>query len=227
MNPVLLLTHNGLELTKRCVESLLAQNISTTPCVVDNGSKDGTVAWADSKHVLLDASPFNLGVSIGWNHGLKYLFDKGHDHVIVVGNDTWLPPWFCRTILTIQFPFVTGVAVDNMEQAMQPPCIFPITENPDFSAFMIRRECWEKVGKFDERMKLYASDTDYHVRAHRLGVPLVKASIPYYHERSSTMKLAPEKERQLIQEQANKDRETFKSLYNCVPGTKEYEAIFS
>jgi len=75
-------------------------------------------------------------------------------------------------------------------------------------------------------MKLYASDCDFHVRAHRLGVPLYKASVPYYHERSSTLRLASPEERDEINVQANKDRAVFYSLYNCVPGQKEYEELF-
>lgn len=225
-----MLTHNGLELTKRAVASAQRQDIETRVFVLDNGSSDGTREWGlrTLKQDFLHC-PTNEGVSKGWNCGLDLLFNSIYkcDHVLVCGNDVWLPSVFYRTLLSVDFPFVTGVAVDNMEQATQPPCVFPITNNPDFSGFLIRKECWEKVGFFDERMKLYASDTDYHVRAHRLGVPLVKASVPYYHERSSTLRLAPDKERNEIQEQANKDRAVFKSLYGCLPGSKEYEAIFT
>jgi len=42
MNYVLMLTRNNLELTKRAVESVRAQDIPTFVCMVDNGSTDGT-----------------------------------------------------------------------------------------------------------------------------------------------------------------------------------------
>jgi len=45
MNPVLILTHNCLDLTKRCVESIRAQDIDITLQVIDNGSTDGTEEW--------------------------------------------------------------------------------------------------------------------------------------------------------------------------------------
>jgi GT2 family glycosyltransferase len=139
--------------------------------------------------------------------------------VLVVGNDTVLPPWFYRELLSYDVPFVTGVAVDDMRMIETPPTQrMPLTENPDFSAFLIRKECWKQVGPFDERMKLYASDCDFHVRAHRLGVPLYKACVPYYHERSSTLKNAPAGEQQEIHIQANMDRQVFRQIYGCIPG---------
>jgi GT2 family glycosyltransferase len=229
MNPVLILTHNNLELTKRCVESVRAQDIKTTVVIVDNHSTDGTLDWLWDSGTTSDNTlvPDNRGVSYGWNHGLRCLFTIDNArHVLVIGNDTVLPPHLYRTLLSVNLPFVTGVAVDNMEQALQPPAVFPLTPNPDFSAFLIRREAWETIGKFDERMKHYCSDCDYHIRGHRIGVPMVKASVPFYHERSSTIRLASPEERLEIETQANKDREVFKGLYGCLPGSKEYEAIF-
>jgi GT2 family glycosyltransferase len=229
VNPVLTLTHNNIELTERCVESVRNQDVTTEMCIIDNGSTDGTNGWLFANRTKIQqlTNPTNEGVSRGWNRGIGcFLQDLDYPHILVIGNDTVLPPWFYRTILSVDMPFVTGVAVDNMEQAMQPACVMPLTPNPDFSAFLIRRECWDKVGQFNEAMKHYCSDCDYHVRAHRLGVPLVKASIPFYHERSSTLRLAPPEEQQEIQSQANMDRAVFYQLYGCLPGTEGYEAIF-
>ena len=162
MNPVLTLTHNNLALTKRCVESIRTQDINTDLIVLDNGSTDGTREWINEigmggyRHSLI-----NDGVSKGWNDGLNHFMGfLLQPHVLVVGNDTVLPPWFYRTLLSVEIPFVTGVAVDSMEQAFQNPDIKPFTPNPDFSAFLIRREAWETIGPFDENMKLYCSDCD-------------------------------------------------------------------
>ena len=224
-HPVLILTHDNLALTQRAVESVRNQDIETRVYIIDNGSKDETVAWAEEHSFLLDASPLNVGVSAGWNHGLKILLAT-NEFCTVIGSDTVLPPWFCRTLLACDVPFITGVAVDNMQQAMEHPVPGVFTFNPDFSGFCIRRDCWERVGPFDERMRLYASDCDFHVRAHRMGVPLYKMSCAFYHERSSTLRLAPEAERQEINEQANKDRAVFQSIYGCLPGSEAYEALF-
>ena len=75
-------------------------------------------------------------------------------------------------------------------------------------------------------MKFYAQDNDYHVRAHRAGVELLRADVPFYHERSSTINNATPEERAEIQRQANADREVFKSLYGCMPWEPAYAALF-
>ena len=227
MNPCLILTRNNLDLTKRCVESVFAQDIPVAPWVVDNGSTDGTIQWLIDNDLFLDGADHNAGVSKGWNCGLGTLFGCSNvrQHCLVIGNDTILAPWTYSALLSANVPFVTGVDV-GMDPVPEKPDVFPLSPHPDFSCFLIRRECWERVGPFDERMKLYASDCDYHVRAHRAGIQLFKASVPYNHQRSSTLNRAPLEERAKIHEQANRDREVFRSIYNCLPGTREYERMF-
>lgn len=226
MHPVLMLTRNNLELTKKAVQSVLRQRIRATPWVVDNGSTDGTVAWANELGILLDASPHNDGVSAGWNQGLNRLFLRmKHDHVLVVGNDTVLPEYLYGALLSYEVPFVTGVAVDQMPSQVIPERM-PLTENPDFSCFLIRREAWNQVGPFNERFVHYCGDTDMHVRAHRLGLPLYKANVPYYHERSSTMNNASPQDQAVIRAQAEADRGQFRAIYGCVPGDPEYAKLF-
>src|SRR5262249_37811048 len=156
-----------------------------TPFVVDNGSYDGTPKWCFEAGGGCVEFPHNIGVSAGWNQGLENLFGYGGQHVLVVGNETIFGPWAYRWLLFFNQPFITGVAVDKMEALREPhETYYGLDPHPDFSCFLIRRECWEKVGPFDESMKLYASDCDYHVRAHKAGVPLYKVCVPFYHERS-------------------------------------------
>jgi len=237
MNPCLILTRNNLALTKRCVDSVRKQDISAAPFIFDNGSTDGTKDWLRDEKIWtydLDKhgwdSSINIGVSKGWNKSLKHLFGLiglGRcEHVLVVGNDTFLPEFFLSSLLALDLPFVTGFAVEDMDELRKPEIIH--TEPyPDFSAFLIRRDCWEKVGFFNEAMVSWASDCDYHVRAHRAGISLRKANIPFYHVRSSTMRLAPSEERVKLSEQANKDRDVFRSIYGVIPGQPGYDALFS
>jgi GT2 family glycosyltransferase len=237
VNPVLILTHNNLELTKRCVDSVRNQDIASVVYVVDNGSTDGTARWLKDDNAVWSLHPMNMGVSFGWNDGLGRIFSTDQvytsyenltfHHCLVVGNDTVLAPWTYRELLSYDVPFVTGVAVDQMAQISEPPTTRPeLTDNPDFSCFLIRRECWEKVGPFDEGMKHYSSDQDFHIRAHRLGIRLCKASVPYYHERSSTIRLASPEERLEIEAQANKDREYLRQKWGVSAGGPDYEALF-
>src|SRR5579859_4543096 len=118
MNPVLLLTHNCLELTKKCVESVQRQDIPTVILVFDNGSTDGTQDWLASEpypyeNFYSNIDDFNKGVSQGWNYGLDHFFEgriEKPNHVLVLNNDTTIPPYFYRKLLSYDVPFVTGIS---------------------------------------------------------------------------------------------------------------------
>ena len=225
MNPVLILTRNCLELTKKCVDSVQAQDIPVEVQLVDNGSSDGTREWANAANLALFGFMANGGVSFGWNFGLTLLFGQGADHVLVLNNDTVMPPWFYRSLLSCDAPFVTGVTCREMDAVMEyrEPTI---TDGPDFSAFLIRRECWQKVGPFDESMVHYCSDVDYNFRARELGIMLHNSHVKFYHERSSTLNLASPEDRAAIQAQSNKDHEAFRAKYGGLPSDlnwKTYE----
>lgn len=229
MNPVLILTRNCLKLTKLCVESALSQDVETQVLIFDNGSTDGTLEWAKErlpKDSPIANSPMNLGVSHGWNFGLSLVFSRGASHCLVVNNDTVLPPWFYSELLAHEAPFVTGVSVGSMDEISGRPPRKELIESPDFSAFLIRRECWEKVGPFDESMVNYASDLDYHIRAWRKGVHLMNAGVPFYHERSSTLNNASQKDRRMIELQAEADRATLEEKWGCRAWDASYEAMF-
>src|SRR5271166_229459 len=236
MNPVLLLAHNNLALTKRCVESIRAQDIPTKIYIFDNGSTDGTNEWAnsdDSGDINYTRFTTNKGVSFGWNYILEWLL--GHpaiaEHCLCVGTDTILPSWFYRVLLAYlceSVPFITGVAVDDLAAAMDPTAIpESLSHNPDFSGFLISRQCWQAVGKFDESMQIYSSDQDYHIRAWRRGVPLYKTGVRFYHEASSTLRLAEPRDRMEIQMQADRDRARLREKWGVPAGGPEYEALFN
>jgi GT2 family glycosyltransferase len=234
MNAVLTLTRNCLDLTRKCVASIFAQDIPVELFVFDNGSTDGTREWLLQQHGNSEKrclhtiqANTNFGVSRGWNIGLQYFFGLKRDHaphnqVLVVNNDVVLPPWFYRELLSYEQPFITGMGVDSMEAIAAPAERMPLVPAPDFSAFLVSRPVWDTVGPFNEDMKLYAQDCDYHIRAHRLGIGMGKANLPYFHQNSSTMRMATITDRADILEQANKDRNVFLGIYGCLPGTPAY-----
>lgn len=216
MNPVLLLVRDNFEMNKRCIESIFAQDISVTLVVVDNSERDETVIWAlDQKLAVYPFRP-QIGVSRGWNFGLSGLFKDGWAHVLVPNSDTVIPPFFYRTLLECNVPFVSGVTFTDMDAVMQPQTP-SLTDGPDFSAFLIRRECWEKVGSFDASMVHYCSDVDYDIRARKAGIVLHNSHVKFYHERSSTLRNASPEDRRAIQEQSNRDHQAFRAKYGCLP----------
>lgn len=224
-NPVLILTRNNLEMTKRCVKSVQRQNIRRELDIVDNGSTDGTVDWIWHNDKIRNSwiSSDNKGVSRGWNMALNAIFLLD-EYCLVLNNDTEIPPYFYSKLLSYNLPFVTGISVGETKD--HPGSWTQPVESPDFSAFLIRKDCWERVGPFDESMKHYCSDCDFHIRAHRAGIRLMNAGVPFYHERSSTLRNASKEDKAEINAQANADRQTFRKKWGCYPWEPEYNDLF-
>jgi len=231
MIPVLILAHNCVEQTKRCVESVLKQDIPTSVVLFDSGSTDETLKWAQNE--LPEGSPIihvpeNLGVSFGWNMGLNLLFkNEENERVLSLNNDTVLPSWFLSSLLSYDVPFITGVSVGTMEEIARQEPRKVLGTSPDFSAWLITRECWQKVGEFDESMVLYASDLDFAIRAHRAGIQLFNSGVGFYHERSSTLNSASPKERRTIEMRADADRLAFREKHGFDVWSPEYAAQFT
>jgi GT2 family glycosyltransferase len=80
--------HNGVELTRACLQTLLAQTAPPDEIlIVDNASDDATTALADEfgPPVRVLRQPRNLGFAGGVNAGLRA---ASGDELLVVNNDT-------------------------------------------------------------------------------------------------------------------------------------------
>ena len=231
MNPVLILTRNNLELTKKCVDSVRAQDIPVSIYILDNGSTDGTVEWGkEQDDVLIRAFSTNTGFSKGMNVGLITIFAmEGVDHCLIPNNDTILPTWYYRKLIETDFPVVSGTqTAKTPEDLLVQPEIVPIRNSPDFSAILIRRDAWEAIGVFDEHMVNYASDMDYHIRGHRKGIAMKHVQMGYIHEGSATLRFATPEERATISLRADADREVLKVKWGLSEaGGEPYAAMFS
>lgn len=87
MVSIILVTYNGLEVTKNCVESIRKfTNVPYELIIVDNGSTDGTLDYLESQsNINLIRNSENLGFSAGNNIGIKN--SKG-DYILLLNNDT-------------------------------------------------------------------------------------------------------------------------------------------
>lgn len=229
MNPVLILSYNGLPLLQECVESVKNQDIPTHIMALDNGSSDGSREWIIDNEDLSGFSPVlekNIGVSAGWNYGLRIIFNTWNaDYALVLNQDVVLPRSFYRDLLNRQELFVTGYPTDNRDTLISEHFVW-IVPHPCFSAFLITRECWNKIGEFSDDLWSWCNDCDYHIRGHRLGIGMYKVGVPFFHVGSSTINSAPPKERRMMELQADADRQTFYEKWGAMPGTPEYSNLF-
>ena len=226
MNPVLLLVRDNFEMNKRCIDSIFAQDVPTTLVIIDNSECDDTFKWATENRIAVYPFRPQIGVSRGWNLGLSGLFRDGYEHVLVPNSDTVMPPSFYRRLLAYNVPFVSGRETTSLVD-IEASLSGELGGGPQFSAFLIRKSAWDAIGPFDADMDTWASDCDYHVRAHRKGILLQSAPVLYYHERSSTLRLADSKARRIMELQADADRMVFTEKWGVPVWSPEYVTLFS
>jgi len=218
----------GPHMTARCIDSALAQDVDDVKVlVIDNGSRDcGPMLRSYGGRITLVSYSMPRSLNVVWNMTLDLAFRSLRlDHALVINNDTVLRPDTYRLLRDDGGLFVTGVSVDTM-QAMKHADVTSKSPHPGFSCFLIRSECWNRVGRFDERYWAYASDGDMHLRMDRMGIDAYALAVPFYHEVSGTLKHVDDVTRDQLCKRADADRETFRQTYGFSIGSPEYYDAF-
>lgn len=159
-------------------------------------------------------------LSAVWNRALRFCWEAGAEQALVVNNDVRLAPWTYELLLEVQRTtgawFVTAVSVtepqyqdyarmdiDHARLALGVP-----TESrkdgikvegysyggPDFSCYLITREC-HRWFQFDEAfVPAYHEDNDYHRRLRIAGFDdrIFGVNLPFWHIGSGTLKTNPQ-----------------------------------
>lgn len=185
---VIIVTYNSADCIAACLDSLRAQTSCTREIVVvDNASKDDTLARLKNYDVRVIASPENLGFGRGCNLGFsqssgRYIYLLNPDAHLT--DDQTLAK-LCREMDNHPEWGMAGtrvVSADGKDESK------PATDYPgdrhisrDFSglpgkitwiigaSMIIRRECYEKLGGFDPAIFLYSEETDLCLRLRESG----------------------------------------------------------
>ena len=162
-----------------------------------------------------------------WNIGLKEIFKK-YDFVVVSGLDSMAPPLhLIQQLVDLNknnptYGFTAGVALGVQINRYS-------VEHGDgsFSFYCISKECFEKVGDFDERYKpAYFEDNDYLERMWKAGYKPQKDNfVVYHHMFQGTVKQSPELQKQYA-EFMNRNLAIFKKDYKKVPDHLPKNIIF-
>lgn len=229
---VIIVSRNNLHLTKKAIASALAQDMDCSVVLVDNASTDGTIQWAATKPIAKVSFWSQKSLAFCWNFALDVVF-KRESHALVLNNDVEIRPDAYRMLLAHGGPFVTCVSVDSVDQmgTLGDRGIETLRNNerpnPDFSAFLIRKEVPQQAGWFNEDCyPAYVEDCFAHVAMHRAGIKAVCIDLPFLHHGAGTIKHADPAEKLAIQRGADANRQRFKQKYGCLPGSKEYEDLF-
>lgn len=231
--PVVIVTRNGLALTKKTLASVIAQDVPIEVVIVENNSSDGTAQYLSTKNITVIHAPEQWALAKCWNVALQCLWKAGWDRAAILNNDVELSPWSLRVLDSHGGPFITCVSVNTQEQfeAAAEEDIESLRKrerpHPDFSAFFIRKSVTDKIGWFDEECwPAYTEDAIAHLKMFRAGIKAVCIDIPFLHHGASTLKQSDLGEAAGIRRGADANRQRFKKIYGCLPGSPEYYALF-
>lgn len=105
-------------------------------------------------------SPVNLGVAASWNSLIRIAMAGGHDNFLILNDDIVLK---CGE----------GVINAIIEKGKAENAFHRCRPFYNWSAFILRKSVFEKVGTFDENFKrCFFEDNDYEYRMRLAGVPI-------------------------------------------------------
>lgn len=212
---VIILTWNGQEYLKECLDSLAAQTYCGFETIlVDNGSSDGSVDYVRSTYpwVRLIELPENVGFAEGNNCGLGLALGT---YIVALNNDTKVDPEFLAELVRVADNDArTGMVAARMRNYYRPELIdaaglkigcnglgynIGIGEiddgrfdnvslfGPCGGAALYRREMLDKIGFFDPDFFAYYEDFDLAWRARLAGWKALAAPRALvYHVHSAT-----------------------------------------
>ncbi|WP_339323058.1 glycosyltransferase family 2 protein [Paenibacillus sp. FSL W8-0194] len=213
LTSIVMLTRNGLDLTRRCVESVMRHTEEPLEWIaVDNGSTDGTLEfWNSMEDVKLIANAENRGFAAGNNQGM---LEASGDFILLLNNDTVVTPRWLSGLYAALFrdPDIGIVGpVSNHVAPIQrvPHAEWPTLEHLDAYAarrqqeqagsgfyahklvgfcMLFHRRLLERIGGFDERFfPGNYEDDDFSIRARIGGKRLwVAQDVFIHHEGQGT-----------------------------------------
>jgi glycosyltransferase involved in cell wall biosynthesis len=228
MNLVIVPVVCGVQMTRDSIDSLLAQDVETSVFAIDNGSTDGCgeLLRAYGSKISRIAYTKTRGLDEVWNNALDMAFGSLKlDHALVVNNDVVLRPDMYKLLLADGGDFVTGVGVSTKKQ-MELIDVRARSPHPSFSCFLIRKNVWQRVGRFDERFHSWCSDGDYHLRMDAAGVDAYSIGLPFLHVGSGTLKSVDQETHERLCRQADADRVEFIKKYGFAIGSDAYYESF-
>ena len=250
---VVILAYNNASMTANCLSSVKNQYLTSDQriltVIIDNASTDSTsklIRYLQPDSDYLMATHFNQQQSVAhcWNYALDYIFGVLKlPLALVLNNDTEISKYTFRTLhdlMTCKEPvlnyppvsqrqFLTCNSTPDRRVFQQTQdCLPDPSPHPDFSAFMIRADCYRTVGKFDESFQVaYGEDCDYHARMHAHGIRALNTGLIYLHHASAALKDADESSRERISKQADLNRAYFHKKWGRYVGTEGYNDLFT
>ncbi len=212
----IIVTWNGEDCIAKCIHSLLNADIPMQIVVVDNASSDQTVEIV--RTICPDAIAFRLTQNLGFgkanNIGIKYAYDHGAEHFLLINQDAYVDVNTVSTLVALQranpnsailSPLHldgTGRHLDSlfanhigrttssselMSDALLKRELADIYHVDFINAaiWLLSRDCIKRVGLFNPAFDHYQEDNEYTDRVRYRGFNVSFAPACHaYHERT-------------------------------------------
>lgn len=219
MNLIILPYLDCPEYTRDAIADCLAQTRPSQLLLIDNGSRDpgrllGDEFARDPRVLRWRYDPALPSLAAVWNKALRCAWEAGADRAFVVNNDVRLHPdtfavlsevldtahaWFVSAVSVregqydpaIDLRAGLGTVTESRHDGMKPQGYS--YGGPDFSCFVISRQCHEWF-QFDEGfIPAYHEDNDYHRRLQLAGFgeKIFGVNVPFLHYGSGTLNANP------------------------------------
>ena len=178
---IVILNYNGYVYTKACLDSLYNLSYSNYKIIiVDDCSKDDSVIniKRDYPNTTLIQNSKNLNYCKSFNVGVKEALRRNADYVFFVNNDTkdFSTNYLDAILQTFEsnkklgmvgskcLDYYGGVRRDQVASIR-----FGIKMDTPTEGYVIKKEVFEKIGYFNERLIIYFEDLDFIVRMRNAG----------------------------------------------------------
>lgn len=193
----IVVTYNAITWIDKCLRSLLGSECPTDVVVVDNHSSDNTVTHIQRNysgvHVIKNLD--NLGFGSANNQGLRYCYLKGYSYYFLLNQDAWIDKDTLCNLKEAQeendqlgvvspihlngdrtgydqlfLHFVTeDISIDFLERNSSKWETTPV-HFVNAAAWLLSKECLEKVGVFHPLFFHYGEDFNYVQRLYAEGL---------------------------------------------------------
>jgi hypothetical protein len=203
---------NGREMTGQAIEDCLAQQgVDVQVLVVLQGDVDfreelEQMAQMQPRLLVWSHNPQLPSLSATWNRALRFCWEAGAEHCLVVNNDIRLDPrtyqglWATLAVRSALFVSAVGVRQPQFDAPARAEAFRRFidgetgvadlgTGGPDFSCFLISNACHAKY-PFDEGfIPAYREDCSYHRELMLAGDGnrIFSVNLPYLHYASQTV----------------------------------------
>ena len=203
-----------MDMTRAAIGDCLAQSVPTKLLIINQGCPDSMrdelerIAEEYDDRVLCWAhQPPLPSLAATWNRALDFVWEAGGTEALVVNNDVRLAPYTLGGLLGALnvsrnlFVSAVGVTPDQFTPEAEHSMYWydeakrevVSKGGPDFSCFLISRECHLRF-RFDEAFTpAFCEDLDYHRRLMLAGegARIFSVNLPYLHYGSATLKTSP------------------------------------